>query len=104
MQEYDSPRRRRKSKFFFWTFVVVCIFGVVFLASIAIAFKFYSTSQKVIDDKQPTSFMQSVKDIVLSGRKALRGEQFGRINILLVGLAGKNYPGANLTDSIIVAS
>jgi LCP family protein required for cell wall assembly len=34
----------------------------------------------------------------------LRGEQYGRINILLVGLAGKNYPGANLTDSIIVAS
>ncbi|MCX6762195.1 MAG: LCP family protein, partial [Candidatus Moranbacteria bacterium] len=104
MQEYDSPRRRRKSKFFFWTLVVVCIFGIVFLASIAIAFKFYSTSQKVIDSKQPTSFMQSVKDIVSSDKKVLRGEQFGRINILLVGLAGKNYPGANLTDSIIVAS
>lgn len=104
MDQYDFPRRRKKSKFFFWTVVVVCIFGIVFLASIAIAYKFYATSQKVIDSKQPTSFMQSVKDIVSSDRKALRGEQYGRINILLVGLAGKNYPGANLTDSIIVAS
>lgn len=104
MDQYSSPRRRRKSKFFFWTVVVVCILGIVFLASIAIAYKFYSTSQKVIDGKQPSSFMQSVKDIVSSDRKALRGEQYGRINVLLVGLAGKNYPGANLTDSIIVAS
>lgn len=104
MDQYDFPRRRKKSKFFFWTVVAVCILGIAFLASVVIAFKFYSTSQKVIDSKQPASFMQSVKDIVSSDRKALRGEQFGRINILLVGLAGKNYPGANLTDSIIVAS
>jgi len=104
MDQYNLPRRRKKSKFFFWTIVFVGILGIAFLASIALAFKFYSTSQKVIDTKQPASFMQSVKDIVSSDRKALRGEQFGRINILLVGLAGKNYPGANLTDSIIVAS
>ncbi|MFH0929876.1 MAG: LCP family protein [Candidatus Moraniibacteriota bacterium] len=113
MDQYNFPERNQpeagrpraeKSRFFFWTVVAVCILGIVFLASIAVAFKFYSTSQKVIDNKQPTSFMQSVKDIVSSDRKALRGEQFDRINILLVGLAGKNYPGANLTDSIIVAS
>jgi len=104
MDQYNFSRKRKKSKFFFWTIVAVGILGIVFLASIAIAYKFYATSQKVIDSKQPASFMQSVKDIVSSDRKALRGEQLGRINILLVGLAGKNYPGANLTDSIIVAS
>jgi LCP family protein required for cell wall assembly len=108
MQEYDFqpiPRRRRKkSKFLFWTVVAVCVLGIVFLVSVALAYKFYSTSQKVIDNKQPASFIQSVKDIVSSDRKPLQGEQNDRINILLVGLAGKNYPGANLTDSIIVAS
>jgi polyisoprenyl-teichoic acid--peptidoglycan teichoic acid transferase len=104
MEQYNPPRRRRKAKFFFWTVVAVCIFGIVFLASIVIAYKLYSTSQKVIDSKQPTSFMQSVKDIVSFDHKSLRGEEYDRINILLVGLAGKNYPGANLTDSIIVAS
>lgn len=104
MDQYISPRRPRKSKFFFWTVVVICVFGIIFLASIAIAYKFYATSQKVIDDKQPASFIQTIKDIASSDRKTLRGEQYGRINILLVGLAGKNYPGANLTDSIIIAS
>ena len=84
--------------------VAICFLGIVFLASIVLAFKFYSTSQKVIDSKQPASFMQTIRDIATSERKPLRGESDGRINILLVGLAGKNYPGANLTDSIIIAS
>ncbi|HLM84036.1 MAG TPA: LCP family protein [Candidatus Bathyarchaeia archaeon] len=107
MQEYDfqpARRRRRKSKFFFWMIIVVCILGVAFLASMALAYKFYATSQKVIDNKQPASFLQSIKDMASSDHKSLRGESNGRINILLVGLAGKNYPGANLTDSIIIAS
>jgi len=104
MDQYISPRRRRKSKFLFWTVIVVCILGIAFLASIAIAYKFYSTSQKVIDDGKNNSFVQTIKDITSSDRKPLKGEQYDRINILLVGLAGKNYPGANLTDSIIVAS
>jgi LCP family protein required for cell wall assembly len=94
----------RKSRFFFWTLVVVCIFGVVFLASIAMAFKFYATSKKVMNNSQDMSFIQSLKDIASNDSKPLQGEDRGRINILLVGLAGKNYPGANLTDSIIIAS
>jgi len=102
--ENNFPRRRRKSRFFFWFLIGVIILGLAFIVSVALAYKFYATSQKVIDTKQPTSFMQSLKDIASPDRKPLQGEQYGRINILLVGLAGKNYPGANLTDSIIVAS
>jgi len=67
-------------------------------------YKFYSTSKKVIDNNKNTSFIESVKEIASSDHKPLRGEERGRINILLVGLAGKNYPGTNLTDSIIIAS
>jgi len=104
MQQYDFRPRTEKSRFLFWTITIVCIFGITFLASIAIAYKFYATSQKVIDNNQNVSFIESLKDIVSSNQKILRGEENGRINILLVGLAGKNYPGSNLTDSIIVAS
>ena len=103
MQSIDI-QPKRKSKFFFWFIVGVIVLALAFLASIALAYKFYATSQKVIDNSQNTSFMQSVKEVVSSDRKTLRGEENGRINILLVGLAGKNYPGANLTDSIIIAS
>jgi len=104
MDQYNFPQRRKKSKFFFWLLIGVIILALAFLVSVALAYKFYATSQKVIDSKQPVSFVQSVKDIASPDRKPLQGEQYGRINILLVGLAGKNYPGANLTDSIIVAS
>ena len=104
MDQYISPRRQRKSRFFFWLLIGVIILALAFIVSVALAYKFYATSQKVIDSKQSPSFMQTIKDIASTDRKPLQGEQYGRINILLVGLAGKNYPGANLTDSIIVAS
>jgi polyisoprenyl-teichoic acid--peptidoglycan teichoic acid transferase len=103
-QENSFPRRKRRSRFFFWFLIAVIILALAFIVSVALAYKFYATSQKVIDTKQPTSFMESLKEIASTDRKPLQGEQYGRINILLVGLAGKNYPGANLTDSIIVAS
>lgn len=35
---------------------------------------------------------------------ALRGESDGRINVLLLGKAGENHPGKNLTDTMIVMS
>ena len=103
MQSIDV-QPKKKPKFFFWFVIGVIVLALAFLASIALAYKFYSTSKKVIDDGKKSNFIQSLKDISSSDHKTLRGEERGRINILLVGLAGKNYPGTNLTDSIIVAS
>ncbi len=100
----DIPPKSRKRRFWFWLTIAVVVLAVAFVASIALALKFYSTSKKVIDNRQNASFLDSIKDIASSGHQPLRGEERGRINILLVGLAGKNYPGTNLTDSIIVAS
>lgn len=100
----DFPPRRRKGRFFFWFIIALVILGIAFLASIAVAYKFYSTSKKVIEVQPPESFLGSLKDITSSKEKTLRGEKDERINILLLGLAGENYPGENLTDSIIIAS
>ncbi len=84
--------------------IAIIILGLAFLTSIAVAYKFYSTSQKVITENPPDSFLKSLRDITSKNLKPLRGEKDGRINILLLGLAGENYPGENLTDSIIIAS
>lgn len=100
----NAAPRKRRGRVFFWLGLGGILLALAFLASVAFAFKFYSTSKKVIDSNQNTSFIQSLKDITSNGQKPLRGAERGRINILLVGLAGKNYPGANLTDSIIIAS
>ncbi len=103
MQQLNLPQKR-KSNFFLWTAIGLIILGLAFLAAFAFAYKFYETSRKVIEADPPESFFESVKDITSSQRKILRGEEEGRINILLLGLAGENYPGENLTDSIIIAS
>lgn len=36
--------------------------------------------------------------------ETLKGEGDGRVNVLLVGIGGGDHPGANLTDSIVIAS
>jgi len=41
---------------------------------------------------------------LLGGDKALKGESQDRINILLLGMGGKNHDGGLLTDTIILAS
>jgi LCP family protein required for cell wall assembly len=92
------------SKKIIWLIVSLAILAFAFLASIALAYKFYSTSKKVIVENPPESFWGSIRDVASSRGKILRGEKEGQINILLLGLAGENYPGENLTDSIIVAS
>ena len=101
---HESLPRRRKGRFFFWLVVALIFLGVAFLASVAFAFKFYSTSKKVITRDAPESFLGSIQDIASLGSGATPDEQDGRINVLLLGLAGENYPGENLTDSIIIAS
>ncbi|MDI6777714.1 MAG: LCP family protein [Patescibacteria group bacterium] len=105
---YENPKpdfpKRRKSRFFFWFMIAAIVLGLAFLTAFALAYKFYSTSRKVITENPPDSFFGSLTDIAFSKKKILRGEENGRINILLLGLAGENYPGENLTDSIIVAS
>lgn len=101
-QSETNPRKRRKKLFFF--FIVLIILGLAFLTAFAFAYKFYATSKKVIEVRPPDSFLGSLKDITSGERKVLRGEREGKINILLLGLAGENYPGENLTDSIIIAS
>lgn len=45
----------------------------------------------------------SVVNLVL-GRESLLEEDKGRVNVLLLGIAGKGHDGPNLTDTIIVAS
>lgn len=102
-REPDLPRKR-KGRFFFWLMFALIVLGLAFFAATTFAYKFYATSKKVIEENPPNSFFQSIRDVASKQIKPLRGEKDERINVLLLGLAGENYPGENLTDSIIVAS
>ncbi len=88
----------------FWIFLVSLLFGTVLLASAVFAYKFYTVSKKVIEVQSPSSFFQGLKQITTGKKKTLKGEETGRINILILGIAGKDYPGENLTDTIMIVS
>ncbi|MEF3692446.1 MAG: LCP family protein [Candidatus Moraniibacteriota bacterium] len=54
-----------------------------------------------------TPILETISDIskiAVETRTSLRGEETGRANILLLGMAGKGKPGGELTDTIMIAS
>ena len=68
------------------------------------------TSQILVSGQSSTSWIanlpivSTVRHLVESADKSLKGEDRGRINILLLGVGGKNHDGGLLTDTIILAS
>jgi LCP family protein required for cell wall assembly len=84
--------------------------GIVVLALILFFGKnlFQALNTIQIKDATSPSFFSQVSTLT----KSLGGDPFadlkktdsGRVNILLLGRAGENYPGKNLTDTIILLS
>jgi len=84
--------------FLFLSFFVVAFFGVFLL------WKVNQTENKItLFKKSPSSFLDTFKNISLSSNSKLKGEDTGRINILLLGIAGKGNPGENLSDTLMIA-
>ncbi len=59
-------------------------------------------SQKISSDR---GFFSRVRTFIIGGGvSGLRGEEAGRINILLLGMGGEGHDGPYLTDTMILAS
>lgn len=50
------------------------------------------------------SFMGQLKNLAISSDRMLKGEERDRVNILLLGMGGKNHDGGYLTDTIMLLS
>ena len=95
----------RKTLFFIFLlfiFFIIC-FGIFFL------WKAHNISKRInINPQNSNSLMEDVRSTVSSltgtNKKQLSGEKEGRINVLLLGAAGQNNPGKNLTDTVMVMS
>ena len=76
------------------------IYGGFFL------YKINSLSNRISIDNKPISLMNTLGSIIKSvdNTTELKKSPDGRINILLLGIAGKGKPGQNLTDTIMIAS
>ncbi len=53
---------------------------------------------------KPQNLWIQLKHLTLAGDRTLQGEDQDRVNILLLGMGGEGHDGANLTDTIILAS
>ncbi len=78
--------------------MVSAIFISIFLCDIL------STGQKIFSSSENTSIIKQLGELVFNPTEKLKGEDKGRINILLLGIGGEGHSGGDLTDTIMVAS
>lgn len=104
---YNNSEKTRRGKI--WLLILtVLILGAVSYGAY-FTWKIHNASQKMnAENKNGSSYINSVGTIISTvvspKHKPLEGEESGRINILLLGAAGENWPGKNLTDTIMIAS
>lgn len=101
-------RKGRLLRKILWIFSIIAILSLLSFA-IFFLWKTYSTTKKISTSTEQTTLSQDMKSffspIIPSADKyVLRGESEGRVNILLLGAAGENKPGGNLTDTIMIMS
>jgi polyisoprenyl-teichoic acid--peptidoglycan teichoic acid transferase len=100
MADKIKPARKPRSLFRYFLFA-----GIFIFTSLAV----FST-QVLVSEQDTTSWLSrlplfsQLKRLAESADKNLKGEDRDRINILLLGMGGKNHEGAYLTDTIILAS
>jgi LCP family protein required for cell wall assembly len=99
-----SPVRVRRLKRRFSIRTKLALFG---LAIFVTGGFLLSTGITQTNPDEPTdnlSFLASLKRLVVSGDKAVAGQDTDRVNFLLLGVGGSGHAGPELTDTIIFGS
>lgn len=82
--------------------------GFFLTAALGVALIFGARFTQALQfENTPISFFEGIRLIgssVFAHPEEVKGYQDGRVNILLMGRAGKRYPGKNLTDTVMVLS
>lgn len=102
--EIPENRQNKKSK----RKIIIKLF-IYFIIFIIVAFLIFSSRITSSDQNKGSwinriPIISSIKHLVESADKKLKGEKDDRINILLLGMGGKNHEGGYLTDTIMLAS
>ncbi|MBU0732009.1 LCP family protein [Patescibacteria group bacterium] len=108
--ETESPAFEGKKRKFGWkkiinkkTIILVAIFIIVL--GVGFAYRVYSnTVNNVVVKDDREGVVEQVKNIVQKDEKMLKGQEEDRINVLLLGMGGKNHPGGTLTDTNLIVS
>jgi LCP family protein required for cell wall assembly len=91
---------------------VLLALGLLFFAGVAfLLYEGFAVTQSIRIDGNSfaaptlTEKLRDIGSLLVPGKRTpLRGEDRGRINVLLLGKAGEGLPGESLTDTIMLAS
>jgi LCP family protein required for cell wall assembly len=90
-QQYIQPKKKRLGlKIFGFFMAFLILFSVTVLIS--------------SEDASKVPILGKLVGLVESSDRKIKGESDDRINILLLGMGGKNHDGGNLTDTIMLVS
>jgi len=99
----NRKARKTSLKIIFWTLILFLLSGIAYGSFFA--YKLYSLEKKINPaESADTTFLKTAQSLVTRPAIDLKGMENDRINILLLGIAGKGKPGQNLTDTIMIAS
>lgn len=109
--DQNSIKKKQISwgKIFLLLFSFILLFGVIFLWRIKIMENKISQDinfgqEKTVSGKNNSSLLKTAKNLVSKEKKALRGSENQRINLLLLGMGGEGHNGKYLTDTIMLVS
>lgn len=91
---YKKPKRKMLK------IIILSIVLIILGVGVWIGISAFSAIKKITAFSAGNNFLSFLGD----SRQALKGESEGRTNILLLGMGGKNHPGGQLSDTMIVLS
>lgn len=113
----DKNHKKNKTKFspfklikklllmtFSFSLIILLFVGIFFIYKLNILNKKINTNENSAQETPILKTLANISKITSDERSPLKGEDSERINILLLGIAGKGKPGGDLTDTIMIAS
>ena len=103
--DLDTSFESGKTKFkaFITKKPVILTAGFLLVLLVGFVYQVYSsTIDKMIIGDDNNGIFRDIIDVAQKDSKLLQGEAEDRINILLLGIGGKNHPGGTLTDTNMV--
>jgi LCP family protein required for cell wall assembly len=97
----SEPEKKKLNKVFKY-FAYIGVFFIIIAASFSTKVLISGQSGGYFFQHLPV--VGNLKHLAESSEKKIKGEERGRINILLLGIGGKGHNGGELTDTIILAS
>ncbi|MDO9399392.1 MAG: LCP family protein [bacterium] len=99
-KKHLKAKKNKTFSILFYIFIFFLITGFCFFLKTNHANQSLTSSTWI--DKLP--IFSNIKQLAESATNKLKGDDRGRINILFLGMGGKNHDGGYLTDTIMLAS